>query len=209
MSIIAIVSQKGGSGKTTLTLHLATIGAHEGRKSCVIDTDPQATAAAWGDWRGGDYLPLIVTCPPTRLARTVEKAVETGCDMVVIDTPPHGEAAARAAVNAADIVLVPSRLRPFDLHALEATAELLATSRKPAFVVLNATPARATRKIEEASKFVENLGLKVCPVHLGERAAFHRSAECGGVALEIEPEGKAAHEVALLWQWICQQDKGA
>jgi chromosome partitioning protein len=204
MPTVAVVSQKGGSGKTTLALHLATRAAYDGRQTCVVDLDPQATAAAWGDWRG-DFLPKVITCPPVRLYSTMQKAQREGTELFVIDTPPHGDTAAREAVRAADLVLIPTRARAFDLHALEATAELVNYARKPAFVVLNAVPARATRMIEETRSFIEGLALQMCPVRLGERADFHRSAKAGEVASEIDPEGKAAAEVGELWQWVGQQ----
>ena len=85
MPTVAIVSQKGGSGKTTLALHLATAATYKRKVACVIDTDPQATAAAWGDWRGEDYQPEVVTSPPARLAQTIAKAYNIGIDLVVVD----------------------------------------------------------------------------------------------------------------------------
>ncbi|MCJ2181723.1 ParA family protein [Novosphingobium sp. 1949] len=201
MPTIAIVSQKGGSGKTTLTLHLATSAVYAGKQATIIDTDPQATAAAWGDWRG-EFLPEVVTCPPVRLFSTVERARRGGAEVVVIDTPPHGDTASREAVRLADLVLIPTKARAFDLHALEATAGLMAYASKPAYVVFNAVPARASRMLEEAARSAQSLGLKVCPIHFGERAAFHRSSGTGEVATEIEPDGKAAGEVAALWAWV-------
>jgi chromosome partitioning protein len=202
MPTVAIASQKGGSGKTTLALHLATCAAYEGRQACVIDTDPQATAAAWGDWRG-DFQPEVITCPPVRLAATIQKAQRAGCETVVIDTPPHGDAATREAVKVADLVLIPTRPRAFDLHAVQATADLVGHAGKPAFVVLNGLPPRATRLVAEATAFVEGLGLRVCPVSFGDRAAFHRASAAGAVAMENEPDGKAASEVRELWHWVC------
>lgn len=204
MRTVAIVCQKGGSGKTTLALHLATCAAYAGMQPCLIDMDPQASAAAWGDWRG-DFLPEVVTCPPVRLGSTIRKAEKAGADFIVIDTPPHDDMAAREAVRAADLVIVPTRPRAFDLHAMETTAAFIAFTRKPAFVLLNAVPAGATRIIAEASEFVKTLGLGVCPVHFGDRAAFHRSTAAGEVASEVEPEGRAAGEVEALWQWVCRQ----
>lgn len=205
MPTIAIVSQKGGSGKTTLALHLATFAAYQNHSACVIDTDPQATAAAWGDWRGGDFQPEVVTSPPARLAKTIQKAVSIGVEWVVIDTPPHADSAAMEAVKAADLVLVPTRIRAFDLHSLEATAALVNASSKPTFIVLNAVPARATNMIAGAIATIEGLGLKPCPVRLGERAAFHRASAAGEVATESEPGGRASGEIAELWSWACEQ----
>lgn len=206
MTTIAIISQKGGSGKTTLALHLGAAAAYAKAQSLVIDTDPQATAAAWGDWRG-DFLPEIVTSPPARLTMMIRKAQRDGKDFIVIDTPPHADAAMREAVKAADLVLIPTRPRAFDLHALEAVSDLIAFAKKPAYVVLNGVNARATKQNEKAIAQVRELGLDVCPVHLGERAAFHRSSATGEVASEVDPEGKAAGEAAALFKWAKKQLK--
>lgn len=204
MPIIAIVSQKGGSGKTTLAVHLASAATSAGKVACIIDTDPQATAAAWGDWRGGAD-PEVVTTPPSRLAKTIEDAAKLGADVIVIDTPPHADAAAREAVRAADLVLVPTRPRAFDLHAIQTTAELIRYAGKPAFVIFNATPARGAQLFAEASAIVAELGMAVCPVTFADRAAFHHSTAAGKVASETDPQGKAATEAAALWQWVCYQ----
>lgn len=204
MPTIAIVSQKGGSGKTTLAVHLATAATSAGKVACIIDTDPQATAAAWGDWRGGAD-PEVITTPPTRLGRTIDDAAKLGAEVILIDTPPHADAAAREAVKAADLVLIPTRPRAFDLHAIQTTAELIGYAGKPAFVVFNAAPVRGAQLFAEASAIVENLGLKVCPVSFADRAAFHHSTAAGKVAGEADPAGKAAGEAEALWQWACQQ----
>jgi chromosome partitioning protein len=171
----------------------------------VIDTDPQATAAAWSDWRGEEYQPQVVTSPPARLSKTIDQVSKIGIELVVIDTPPHADATARQAVKVADLVLVPTRARAFDLHALEGTAELVAYARKPAFVVLNGVPAGATRIVAEASDQIGELGLSLCPIHFGERADFHRTSATGEVAMEASPEGKAAKEVEALWKWVTKQ----
>jgi len=198
---VAIVSQKGGSGKTTLAVHIATRAAQAKFESCVVDTDPQATAAAWSDWRG-DFLPVVVTSPPARLGRTIQSAIKNGVEFVVIDTPPHADAAAREAIKAADIVLVPSKPRAFDLAALEPIADLVSFAKKPAYVVLNAVPARATILAEDARQAASEMGLEICPVEFGDRAAFHRSSANGETASEVEPDGKASQEVDQLWKWL-------
>jgi chromosome partitioning protein len=204
MPTIAIVSQKGGSGKTTLAVHLAAAATEAGKVACIIDTDPQATAAAWGDWRGGTD-PEVITTPPARLGKTIEDAARLGAEVIVIDTPPHADAAAREAVKASDLVLIPTRPRAFDLHAIQTTAELIGYAGKPAFVVFNAAPARGAQLFAEASAIVGNLGLNVCPITFADRAAFHHSTAAGKVAAQIDPNGKAAAEAAALWQWVCHQ----
>lgn len=204
MPTIAIVSQKGGSGKTTLAVHLAAAATVAGKVACIIDTDPQATAAAWSDWRSGSE-PEVVTSPPARLAKTIEDAKKLGAEVIVIDTPPHADAAAREAVSGADLVLIPTRPRGFDLHAIQTTAQLVRYAGKPAFVVFNATPARGAQLFAEASALVTSLGLNVCPVTFADRAAFHHSTTAGKVAAEIDANGKAAAEAEALWLWACQQ----
>lgn len=199
--VVAIVSQKGGSGKTTLAVHLATRAAQAKHESCVIDTDPQATAAAWSDWRG-DFLPVVITAPPARLGRTIDSAKKNGVDFIVIDTPPHADAAAREAIKAANLVLIPTKPRAFDLAALEPIADLVSFAGTPAYVVLNAVPSGATVLAEEARKIASDMGLEICPVGLGDRAAFHRSSAKGETAGEIDPSGKAAEEVDALWNWL-------
>jgi chromosome partitioning protein len=204
MTTVAIVSQKGGSGKTTLAVHVAAAATAAGKVAVIIDTDPQATAAAWGDWRGGAE-PEVITSPPSRLAKTLEGVRELGAEVVVIDTPPHADAAAREAVKAADLVLIPTRPRAFDLHAIQATADLVRYAGKPAFVVLNAGSARGVQLLAEARELVGELGLAVCPVALSDRAAFAHATAAGKVAGETDPQGKAAAEAARLWKWICEQ----
>ena len=155
----------------------------------------------------GDRQPAVITSPPARLARTIQAAAKDGANVIVIDTPPHADAAAREAVRASDLVIIPTRPRAFDLHAIEATAELASHARKPAFVLFNAVPHGATRLIAEVSEFVERLSLPICPIRLGERAAYHHYSASGAVASEGDPDGKAAAEIAELWLWVKQQVK--
>ncbi len=205
MQTIAIISQKGGAGKTTLAVNLAAEAARS-RVSLIIDTDPQATASRWGQWRGGRD-PEVVDCgAPTLLAGKLTRASELGADLAVIDTPPHADAMARQAARLADLLLIPCRPRAFDLAAIEATAELVRSSRKRAFVVFNAGPPRAPHIYREAANLIEGeFGLEIAPIVLPERAAFHHSVATGLTAPEDKGEGKAAGEIRELWAWTCGQ----
>jgi chromosome partitioning protein len=205
MITLALVSQKGGSGKTTLATHMAAAAVQAGYITCLIDLDPQATAAAWGDWRteSGATDPEVIVTPPARLARTLEDARKAGAQVVVVDTPPNADVAAREAVKAADLVLIPCRPRTFDLHAIETTAGLAVGSGKPAFVVINMAPPRAPALFSEASSVVQGYGLEVAPVMIVDRAAIHHSAAAGKTALETEPNGKATEEMTSLWKFVC------
>lgn len=211
MRTIAIVSQKGGAGKTTLAVHLAAAAMQSGHSVLVIDTDPQATASRWSQWRQGRE-PDVVDCgAPSLLATKLAKAAELGADLCIIDSPPHADLMARQAAKLADLVLIPCRPKAFDLAAVEATAELVRSGNKPAFVVFTAGPPRAPLIYREATVLISGegddpgLGLPVAPVSLPDRAVFHHSTAQGLTAIELEPVGKAASEVSALWSWTCEQ----
>jgi chromosome partitioning protein len=204
MQTVAVISQKGGTGKTTLAIHLAAAASAAGFVALVMDTDPQATACTWHTWRG-DADPDVIDCAAhTLLPKKLQQAAEMGADFAVIDTPPHADIMVREACKAADLLLIPCRPRAFDLDAVRTTAELAAASRKPAFLIFVAGPPRAPLVYQEAGQLVEQFGLKVAPVMLPERAAFHHSVGEGKTAPEIEPQGKAAGDIASLWTWVCQ-----
>jgi hypothetical protein len=88
MKKIAIVSQKGEAGKTSLALHIATAADAAGYAAALIDMDPQATAETWAAWRNDEEHPAVVSAKAPTLARTLEKAEQLGAQLIVIDTPP-------------------------------------------------------------------------------------------------------------------------
>ena len=204
MPTIAIISQKGGAGKTTLAIHLAAAGQEAGQVSLIIDTDPQATASQWASWRQ-DAPPEVIDSPPPRLAAKVAQAREQGARLIVIDTPPHADSAARAAVEAADLVLIPCRPSAFDLSAIQTSAKLVQLLRKRAFVVFTAGNPNAPRVYAEAVELVEGYGTPPCPILIPDRAAYRHASAEGRTVMETEPAGKAAEEIRELYKWICRQ----
>jgi chromosome partitioning protein len=208
MQTISIISQKGGAGKTTLALHLATAAAAAGLVTLVVDTDPQATACKWHIWRGGLEPDVIDCASHALLSRKLEQASELGADLAIIDTPPHADIMAREACRAAGLLLIPCRPRAFDLDAIQTTADLVQASHKLAFVIFMAGHTHSPLVYREAEELINIFSLTVAPVMLPERAAFHHSVGQGKTAQEIEPNGKAAKEVENLWQWTSQQLNG-
>lgn len=205
MKTIAIISQKGGAGKTTLALHLATSASAAGYVSLIFDTDPQATASSWKAWRG-NVEPDVVDCAAhALLSRKLKQASELGAELSIIDTPPHADIMAREVCRVADFLLIPCRPRAFDMDAVRTTAELVRASGKPAFVIFTAGPPRAPQVYKEAAEVVAQFGIPVAPVILPERAVFHHSVGSGRTAQEVEPESKAAADITLLWKWVCDQ----
>ncbi|NDW07836.1 AAA family ATPase [Jiella sp. 40Bstr34] len=201
MKIVSILSQKGGAGKTTLALHIAVAAEAARLSTVVIDLDPQASSAGWKDSRDKET-PVVVSLPHTRLAQGLQAAEEGGAALAVIDTAPHSEAAALAATRVADLVLIPCRPGILDLRAIGTTAELVKLAQKPAFVVLNTMPPRATNLLADARAAVETHGLEVAPVALQQRAAYAHALTAGATAAEYEPEGKAAAEVKAFMKWL-------
>ena len=204
MPTIAIISQKGGAGKTTLALHLAAAAHDAGRVALIVDTDPQATASQWAVWRQ-DAPPEVIDSPPPRLAAKIEQARGQGAEFIVVDTPPHADSAARAAVEIADLVLIPCRPSAFDLSAIQTTAKLVQLLRKPAFVVFTAGSPNAPRMYQEAGELVEGFGTPPCPIQIPDRAAFRHASAEGRTVMEFEPDGKAADDVRQIYEWTCRQ----
>lgn len=204
MLTVAVVSQKGGAGKTTLALHIAVAAELAGYGTVLVDMDPQGTAEAWSEWRK-EKPPTVIPAKTATLAKTLERAEGHGAEFIVIDTPPLAEAEARAAARSADLVLVPCRPNAFDLHSIKTTADLTNFAAKPAFAIFNAGPANAPRLYVETAELVTDLGLKVADPRLSDRATFRHATGSGQAAQETEPHGKAAAEVEELWRWICKQ----
>lgn len=203
MRTIAIISQKGGAGKTTLAIHLAVSAQLAGHATAIFDLDPQATAETWGQWRE-ERPPEVVPAKAATLVRALGKAREAGVGLLVLDTPGAAEGAALAAAVAADIILIPCRPRSFDLAAVRQTAVVARTAGKPMWLVFNGTASHGQVRAD-AREVAEGIGLAIAPVRLAERAAYHRATEAGQAAQEMEPTGKAAAEVAALWEWTCGQ----
>jgi chromosome partitioning protein len=204
MFTVAILSQKGGSGKTTLTLHLAVASERAGRPAAVIDLDPQASAAGWKDSRAGET-PVVVPVPPSRLPQALQAARDGGAQLTLIDTAPHAAEAALAAAEAADLVLIPCRPGILDLRAIGTTARSIKLAGKPAYVVLNTMPPRAPNILADAKAAVAVHGLQVAPVTLQQRAAYAHSLTAGQTAQEYDAGGKAADEIGSLYAWLLRE----
>jgi chromosome partitioning protein len=201
MRTVAILSQKGGTGKTTLALNLAIAAETAGHSAVVIDLDPQASAKGWHDSRAQES-PVVISVQATRLAEALRTAKEHGAKVVVIDTAPHSESTALAAARAADVVLIPCRPGILDLRAISASADICALAKASAVAVINAVPSRGSLA-QEAFEAISGYGIEVAPVRVGQRMAFVHSLTAGQGVLEYEMEGKAAQEIKELYEWTC------
>lgn len=201
MRVIAIISQKGGAGKTTLALSLSAVAEQRGYQTVLFDLDPQSSAGKWGARREGAP-PDVVDAHAPRLPAAIAGAGRQGRTLAVIDTAPHANDAARKAAEVADVVLVPARPDLIDLEAIGESLDAAERANRPAFVVLNAVPPNHPSGDEAAASLAAN-GVQVCPVRVHRRQAFSNAyTEAEGVG-EWEPGGKAAAEIEALWRWLC------
>ncbi|NTV08966.1 MAG: AAA family ATPase, partial [Chlorobium limicola] len=198
MKTIAVISQKGGAGKTTIALNLAVAALRSGHQSAVIDIDPQASAKCWHDLRQDDA-PAVVSAQAVRLPEILQTAKQNGAELVIIDTAPHSESAALAAARLADLVLVPCRPSLLDLKAITTTIDLAVLAKTPALAVLNTVPVRGGLK-GDAEQVLRRYGVEMAPVTLGHRVAFVHSLTTGQGVLEYEPDGKATEEITELFR---------
>ena len=196
MQVLAIVSQKGGVGKSTLAVHLATQATAYGTRVLLLDLDPQGSAMEWAN-RRGDRPPDVSGVNPASVGKDVERARAEGYGLVVVDTAPHADHAALQAARAADLVVIPCRPSTFDIAAISATLDLCRLANKPAVVVLNAAPVRS-RVTAEAEEAISDKGGVVSPVVVRQRVAFQHCMIDGRTASEYEPDGEAAREISRL-----------
>lgn len=206
MKVVAILSQKGGAGKTTLAIHLAVAAEQSRHTAVIIDLDPQASATSWKDSRSAET-PAVAPAQAVRLPQVLEAARKGGASFAILDTAPHSETASLAAARAADLILIPCRPAILDLRAISNTIEIARIANKPAAVVLNSVPPRGSLA-EEAAKAVAAYGVEVAPVQWKQRAAFMHALTGGLAAQEYEPRGKAALEAKRLYTWTCQRMEG-
>jgi chromosome partitioning protein len=202
MKTVAIVSQKGGTGKSTLAVNLATASERAGKPTVVLDIDPHANAMTWRDLREAEG-PAVESVPYSRLAAVLKAAAGHGVELAFIDTPAGSENAGLEAVRAADYAIIPSRPNLFDTAAMSFTANLLKLAGKSGAVVFTQIRSPANQAlIADVSQAAEALGLGVSPVLIHWRSAYEKSLPAGLTVQEDEPKGKAAAEIAALYQWL-------
>lgn len=203
MQVISIVSRKGGSSKSTIAIHLATLFAQSGINTVLLDLDPQASASAWADRRVQET-PIVLSIHAKRLQSELYQIAQRKGEIVIVDTAPHSDSIALEAMRHADLVLVPSRASILDLDAIQSTIDLTKIVNKPALVVLSACPPRGQDPANAASA-ISNLGVEVCEEKLTQRTIFARSLLKGRTATEVEPDGKAAAELRALAQSLAKK----
>ena len=196
--IVGVLNQKGGVGKTTLSVNLAACLARTGARVLLIDADPQGSALDWAAARQGEPLFSVVGFPRATIHKEIAQLGQ-GYDHIIIDGPPRVTDLARSAIMASDIVVIPVQPSPYDIWAAEEVVKLIDEARvfkeniKSVFVVnRKITNTAIGRDVRET--------LAAYPIHvldaaIAQRVVFAEAAAQGQAIFEIDPTGPAVAEV--------------
>ena len=203
MRVLALASQKGGSGKTTLSGHLAVQAERAGAGPVVlIDIDPQGSLSDWWNEREAET-PAFAQTTVARLAADLEVLRLQGFKLAVIDTPPAITMAIQSVIQVAELIVIPTRPSPHDLRAVGATVDLCERSGKPLLFVVNAATPRA-RITRDATVALSQHGT-VAPVTVHHRTDFAASMTDGRTVMEVDHNSRSAREIADLWSYLADR----
>ena len=207
MKTLCVITQKGGQGKTTLSVNLATAAERRRKTAIVLDLDPQCSASVWSDVRKHQQekeTPLVTAVPAPRIETVLQAAEQNGVDLAILDTVGKLETSSAAATRAADLALIPCEMGLLDVATLNSTRELLDLHKlKRVGVVNRAKPNHPLA--EQTEDAFKRLDIETAPVRVGDRIAFRHATTLGLSVEEYEPKGKAAKEIAQLYRFIANQ----
>jgi chromosome partitioning protein len=211
MRTIAFLTQKGGTGKTTLAASLAVAAADAGERVIALDLDPQASLVRWGERRKAANVPNKVVIESLecerlpRLGEILAGLAGVGFTLALFDTTGTDRAAARLVSEAADLCLLPARPTRLDVEATAATFRAVyLAKRKAAFILNQCPPTYRNSRASEAAKGLTCLGVLAEPM-LSARVDFQDAMAAGLGVTEYAREGRAAQEIETLWSWTCNQ----
>lgn len=199
--IIGVLNQKGGVGKTTLSVNIAAALAHSGARVLLIDADPQGSSLDWSAAREGDPIFSVVGLPRASVHKEIGQ-VGQGYDHIIIDGPPRVTDLARSAIMASDLVLIPVQPSPYDVWAADEVVKLIQEATvykenlKSAFVVNRKIANTAIgRDVGEALAAYE---MPILTSTVTQRVIYAEAAAQGKAVFEIDTAGPAAVEIAAL-----------
>jgi chromosome partitioning protein len=201
--IIAVLNQKGGAGKTTLSTNLARALQLGGEKVLLVDSDPQGSARDWNAVGNGELLPVIGLDRPT-LAKDIQ-AIRDNQDWIIIDGAPQIAELAVAAIKCADLILIPVQPSPYDVWACEDLVDIIKTRQevangkpKAAFVISRVI--KNTQLSKEIGEALEGYGLPVFKHFTSQRVIFPKTAATGSTVMDADEHGEAAAEIRAIAQ---------
>ena len=207
--IISLNNQKGGVGKTTLTIHIASTLALAGKKVLLIDADSQRSALDWTAAREEDPLFSTVGMPSNSIHKQI-RLLDKDYDYIIIDGPARIYDVAKSSIAASDIVLIPIQPSPYDVWSADEVIKLVNEVKEPlsafkkikcAFVINRKIPKTVLgRDVEEALTRYEDI--PVLPTHIVQRVIYAETAARGTSAIEEDPDCIAGKEIKSLTEDI-------
>ena len=211
MRTIALLTQKGGAGKTTLAASLAVVAACAGERVIALDLDPQSSLTRWGIRRSAANPPNAVIVEPLeierlpRLQAIIDGLAAAGFTLALFDTPGTSSNSVRLVAETADLCLLPARPSHLDVEATAASFRAAYLAKRKAAFVFNQCPTNyRSLRAQEAAKDLTSLGVLAEPT-LSARIDFQDAIAAGLGVTEYAPGGKAAQEITALWNWVCTQ----
>ncbi|MBD2303576.1 ParA family partition ATPase [Nostoc sp. FACHB-190] len=199
-TVIAVLNQKGGSGKTTIATNLAHALKRDNYTVLLVDSDPQGSARDWNEASGGNIIPVVGLDRET-LAKDLQ-AISQGYNWIVIDGAPQIAKLSAAAVKAADLVLIPVQPSPYDIWACADLVDIIAARRevtdgkpKAAFVISRAI--KNTKLSGEINQALSDYGLPVLKAGTTQRVVYPTTA-AEGLTVFSDPSSDAAREINTL-----------
>lgn len=206
MKTLALVTQKGGSGKSTIAASLAVAAEEAGERVFLLDLDRQGTLGRWIDRRTADTPAFDKVANEPQLEAALATIEKQKFSLVILDTAGADSPLATAAIRMADLCLIPTRPTPADLEATQPTLQAVQSTRTAFAFVLNQAPARSTR-LNEAASGLKMMGVLAQPP-IGQRNDHQDAIGIGQGVTEFSPHGKAADEIRELWAWVKKKMKG-
>ena len=208
--VITISQQKGGSGKTTLAVHLAlAFIKYHNLKVAVIDTDPQGSLGKWFMIRTEKKVSndnLTFKTASLWGAQYESKTLKKDHDIVIIDTPPKIESDARPSIESADLVLIPVAASHVDFWATGAMVEIAKKANKKILIQINRSSQRS-KLISKTNEFIKSLDLSATKTIIGNRQIFAASMGEGKTAIEKQKKSNAVEEIKNLSEQILSELK--
>jgi chromosome partitioning protein len=203
MHVVCLVSLKGGAGKSTVVQSLAVCASQHDQQTLIVELDPQGSLKNWSKRRQADQ-PEVYQTLPQSLPEVLDDARQRGVRWVFVDTPGHESAAARAAMAAADLILIPCKIQSMkDFDAALLTINDAQQADKPAYVVMSQVPPNAQKLVRKRQlQMQERYNIAVLSRYLSRRADFEYCDERGLSAAELNPKGVAAEEISRLYDLL-------
>ena len=202
MKTLAILSQKGGTGKTTATVHLAVAAQQAGHDVAIIDLDPQANAMKWGNRRA--ETPRVYSSFASLLDDTLNTAKQNGATLAIIDTQGAANPDTLKIAEAADFALITSRPGMMDIEVMQSVVSAVEMAHIPAWVLFNAVRPNCSMLLK-AKHAVKTYDLPTVPYTLGDRVAFSHPIIDGRTAQEYDCTGKATREINAVYRYLAKE----